>query len=185
MKKFLVIVLMSIGVTLYAQESVLTNGIYEKKVVVTVDSVKASTLYVRALEALSDWAGSQERSKVNIDVQDKDEGLVVYKGQLYLGYGKANFMCGWETFANFTLKAKCKEGKVQLTVIVPSLTYYWTGNPTEVTVPINEVFPEYNYKGKMLIKKASLAFAPKIPDEFGAVIKTISDKIKNNSDEDF
>ncbi len=185
MKKFLVIILMMIGITVYAQESVLTNGIYEKKVVVTVDSVKASTLYVKALEALSDWAGSQERSKVNIDVQDKDEGLVVYKGQLYLGYGKANFMYGWETYANFTLKAKCKDGKTLLTVTVPSLTYYWTGGNTEETVPINEVFPEFNYKGKMSIKKASITHAPKIPSEFDAVINTISDKIKNNSDDDF
>lgn len=70
------------GIAIHAQENPLTNGIYEKKVVVTADSIKASTLYVRALEALSDWAGSQQRSKVNVDVQDKDEGLVVYKGQL-------------------------------------------------------------------------------------------------------
>ena len=181
----LFIMMLMASFSVYAQDVDMTNGIYEKKVVVNVDSAKASTLYVKALEALSDWAGSQERSKANIDVQDKDEGLVVYKGQLYLGYGKTNFMCGWETFANFTLKAKCKIGKVQLTVTVPSLTYYWTGNPTEVTVPINEVFPEYNYKGKMSIKKASLALAPKIPDEFDAVIQTIGNKISKKDDDDF
>ena len=88
MKKVLLLMAMLIaGIVIQAQENLLTNGIYEKKVVVTVDSVKASTLYVRALEALSDWAGSQQRSKVNVDVQDKDEGLVVYKGQLYNAKG--------------------------------------------------------------------------------------------------
>jgi len=88
MKKVLLLMAMLIaGIAIQAQENLLTNGIYEKKVVVTVDSVKASTLYVRALEALSDWAGSQQRSKVNVDVQDKDEGLVVYKGQLYNAKG--------------------------------------------------------------------------------------------------
>lgn len=70
--------------------------VYEKKEIITADSVKAGTLYVRTLEALSDWAGSQKRSKANVDVQDKDEGLVVYKGKLYLGFVKQNMLYGWD-----------------------------------------------------------------------------------------
>ena len=77
-----------------AQEYSLTNGAYDNKVVEQYEGVEAGTLYVRALEALSDWAGSQSKSKVNIDVQDKEEGLVVYKGSLYIGYHKVNFMAG-------------------------------------------------------------------------------------------
>ena len=186
MKKVLLLLMMLIaGIAIHAQEKPLTNGIYEKKVVVTADSIKASTLYVRALEALSDWAGSQQRSKVNVDVQDKDEGLVVYKGQLYLGYGKQNFMYGWETFADFTMKVRCKDGKAQITVTSPSLSYYWTADNTTVTVPINEVLPIYSYKGKMLIKKASIALAPKVPDEFEKIIKIIGERICKNNDDDF
>ncbi len=186
MKKVLLLhVMLIVGMAIHAQEDLLSNGIYEKKVVVTADSVKASTLYVRALEALSDWAGSQQRSKVNVDVQDKDEGLVVYKGQLYLGYGKQNFLYGWDTFADFTMKVRCKDGKAQITVTAPSLSYYWTADNTTVTVPINEVLPQYNYKGKMLIKKASIALAPKVPEEIENIIKIIGDRICKSNDDDF
>lgn len=37
-----------------AQEGTTTNGVYEIKKVATADSVKASKLYVKALEVLSD-----------------------------------------------------------------------------------------------------------------------------------
>ena len=185
MKKVLLFALLIAAMTLSAQEVQLTNGVYEQKEVVTADSVKASTLYTRALEALSDWAGSQQRSKANVDVQDKDEGLVVYKGKLYLGYGKQNFMYGWETFADFTLKVRCKDGRAQITVTVPSLTYYWTANNDEVTVPVNEVLPTFQYKGKMPIKKASIALAPKVPQEVDAIIKTIGKRMARPIDDDF
>lgn len=185
MKKVILFVFLAVAITLSAQEVQLTNGVYEQKVVVTADSVKAGTLYTRALEALSDWAGSQQRSKANVDVQDKDEGLVVYKGKLYLGYGKQNFMYGWDTFADFTLKVRCKDGRAQISVTVPSLTYYWTANNDEVTVPISEVLPTFQYKGKMLIKKASKALAPKVPQEVGIIIKTIGKRIANPVDDDF
>lgn len=186
MRHFLTLVCgLMMSITSLAQEVNLENGVYEKKLVVTADSVKASTLYVRALEALSDWAGSQQRSKANVDVQDKDEGLVVYKGQLYLGYGKQNFMYGWDTFADFTMKVRCKDGKAQITVTVPSLTYYWTADQTTVTVPINEVLSTYAYKGKMLIKKASLALAPKVPTDVEEIVQVIGARISKKDDDDF
>ena len=187
MKRILLSMMLLAGLTATAQEITLNNnGVYERKEIVIVDSLKLSTLYTRSLEALSDWAGSQQRSKANIDVQDKDEGLVIYKGKLYLGYGKQNFMYGWDTFADFTLKVRCKDGRAQVSIIVPSLTYYWTGNDTETTVPISEVLPIYKYEGKMLIKKASLALAPKIPEEVNAFISIIANKIANGSaDDDF
>ena len=143
-----------------------------------VDCVKAGVLYTGALGALSDWAGSQQKTKANIDVQDKDEGLVVYKGKLYLGYGKQNMFYGWDTFADFTLKVRCKDGRAQLIMVVPSLTYYWTADYSEYTAPINELLPEYRHKSKMLVKKASIALAPKVPEEVENVINLISYKMK-------
>lgn len=183
MKKVLLFFFLAVAKTLSAQEVQLTNGVYEQKEVVTADSVKAGTLYTRALEALSDWAGSQQRSKANVDVQDKDEGLVVYKGKLYLGYGKQNFLYGWDTFADFTLKVRCKDGRAQISVTVPSLTYYWTANNGEVTVPVNEVLPTFQYKGDKLIKKASKALAPRVPYEVNIVIKTIGSRITKPADD--
>lgn len=162
------------------------SGCYEVKKVVNVDSVSARALYARALEALSDWAGSQKKSKVGIDVQDKDEGIVIYKGEYYLGYGKQNFMYGWETFINFTLKIRCKVGKAQIGITVPSLTYYWTADNTMTSAPINELLPEYHHKSKFLIKKASIALAPQVPGVCDEIVNGIAARMtKVKSDDDF
>jgi hypothetical protein len=185
MKKLLsfsVVLLATINVI--AQEVELTNGIYEKKVVVNADSVKAGTLYVRALEALSDLAGSQGKSKIGIDVQDKDEGLVVYKGSYFLGYGKANMLYGWDTYADFTLKVRCKDGKAQLSLTVPSMTFQWDGDGHGIhTFEIAEFLPVYNYKGDYKIKKAAQQYAPTIPSSFDAIINTISQRMLQEPDD--
>lgn len=184
MKKLLFLLLMCVAMTMQAQDIQFNaDGCYEVKKIVKADSVKAGTLYTRALEALSDWAGSQQKTKANIDVQDKDEGIVVYKGQLYLGYGKQNMLYGWDTFADFTLKVRCKDGKAQLQMVVPSLSYYWTADNTEYSAPINELLPEYHHKHKMLVKKASIALAPKVPEEVEKVVALIEKKMTTTEDD--
>ncbi len=190
MKKVLfpLIVFMTVNTVGKAQESVeLTNGAYEKKQVVTVDGADAGKIYVRALEVLSDWAGSQSKSKIGIDVQDKDEGMVVYKGRLEIGYHKANFLAGWEVYADFTIKIKCKDGKAQIACYVPSATFEWSAKqyPAEETVPISALIPKYNYKSKLRIKKAAIEFGPQIPEKFDAVIAMLASKITQKPDDDF
>lgn len=163
----------------------LTNGVYESKTVVTADSVKASTLYIRTLEALSDWAGSQSQSKINIDIQDKDEGLVVYKGRYYMGYEKANALYGWDTFADFTLKVRCRDGRAQLTVTVPSMTFVWDANGNVHSYPITEFLPTYKYKGVVKIKKAAHKFPPMVPDKFDMIVNMLGKRIAQKPDDDF
>ena len=163
----------------------LVNGLYENKTVVTADSMKAGTLYVKALEALSDFAGSHEKSKVGVDVQDKDEGLVVYKGRYYMGYGKANMLYGWDTYADFTLKVRCKDGRAQLTVTVPSMTFVWDANGNTYTFGISEFLPVYKYKGDYKIKKAAQQYAPMVPDAFDAIVAAIGKRMTAKADDDF
>ena len=176
---------MTAAMAVNAQTVELTDGVYELKQVVTVEGVKADGLYVRALEALSDWAGSQQQSKAQIDVQDKEEGLVVYKGQLYLGLNKINFMHGWNTFADFTMKVRCKDGKFQITTVVPSLSFYWTADATETTVPISEIVPVYKHKTNLSVKKTSIKMAPMVPGAANAAQDVIIGKIKKGADDDF
>lgn len=166
-----------------AQE--LTNGVYEKKIVEKYDSVKADVLYLRALEVLSDWAGSQEKSKVGIDVQDKENGLIVYKGEYYMGFHKANFMAGWDVMAEFTLKIRCKDGRAQLTVTVPSMTFDWSAKrfPATETVPISHLLPNYNHKSSLRIKKSALEFAPQVPSTFDSILTAIANKMKAEVDD--
>ena len=175
---------MSVAMTATAQVE-LTNGVYEKKTVVTADSVKAGTLYVRALEALSDFAGSQGKSKIGVDVHDKDEGLVVYKGRYYMGYCKANMLYGWDTFADFTLKVRCKDGRAQLSVTVPSMTFVWDANGNTHSFAISEFLPVYKYKGDYKIKKAAQQYAPLVPEAFDTIVAAIGKRITAKDDDDF
>ena len=104
MKKLLMTIALAASVMMASAQGSIVNGAYENKVVREYPGVSAETLYIRALETLSDWAGTQAKSSINIDVQDKEEGLVVYKGQLYLGFHKSNPFHGWDALADFTLK---------------------------------------------------------------------------------
>lgn len=187
MKKALVtIALLAAGLTASAQGEV-KNGAWEDRRVVEVADASVSTLYLRALEALSDWAGSQEKSKMGIDVQDKDEGIVVYKGEYYLGYGKANLapMAVWDTWANFTLKVRCKEGRAQVSVAVPSLTFRFSGHPAETTAPIDQLLPEYKYKTKYTNKRAARELSPKVPTEFEMVLESMCKRLASGTSDDF
>lgn len=131
MKKVLIILLAMVlqQMEVHAQQLELTaGGAYEKKEVVTVDSVKAGVLFARAMEALSDWAGPDGKAKAGIDFQDKDAGVVAYKGIYSLGFKNVFLGDGWERYANFILKVRCKDGRAQVTVTVPTVTFRYNKN---------------------------------------------------------
>ena len=77
MKKVLLAMVLLATLPISAQEINLTeSGAYEKKEVVVVDSVKASVLFGRAMEALSDWTGTDGRSRAGLDYHDKESGTL-------------------------------------------------------------------------------------------------------------
>ena len=118
MKKVLFLLLMCMPLLAMAQDIELNDqGAYEKKEVVEVTDATAAILFGRAMEALSDWTGPDGNSKVGIDYQDKEAGTVIYKGTYYIEY-----KFGVLSVANFTLKVRCKDGKAQVTVNIPTLT---------------------------------------------------------------
>lgn len=188
MKKVLImLVMLVVGLSASAQEKELTNGIYEKKLVVSVDSVKAATLYVRALEALSDWAGSNSKSKMGIDVQDKDEALVVYKGNVHLGFEYYSKFAGggWDFYIDMTIKVKCKDGKAQIIATVPSVTYISNIQHSVVVVPLEQIIPDYAYKGDYKIKKASQTFGPQVIPSTDTIVEMLGAKISKPQDDEF
>ena len=127
-KLFLLLILM-VGLAVKAQVPdvdsaaiiIKEKGVYEQKRIVTVDGVKASTLYRRAMEALSDWTGTEGRSKAGLDYCDKDEGVVNYKGEFYNGYRQMALGRQMPFYTDFTMKIRCKDGRAQVTVIVPTM----------------------------------------------------------------
>lgn len=123
------IILLMSNMTASAQELELTNGAYEKKEVVEVEGASVITLYERAIEALSDWTGPDSKSSAGIDYSEKETGTVIYKGKFSLGFKNVFMGNGWNRFANFTLKVKCKDGRAQITVTIPTmLSVYNDGN---------------------------------------------------------
>lgn len=109
-------------------EAAMVSDTYEKQEVVTVDSVSAVVLYERAMIALSDWTGADGKSKIGIDYQNQETHTVIYKGRYSLGFKNTFLGDGWERYADFTLRVRCKDGRAQVTVTVPTMTAKYNRN---------------------------------------------------------
>ena len=175
MKKGLLfaITMCAVAVKAGAQGIELTvNGEYEKKEVVTVDSVSASVLYDRAMEALSDWNGSDGRSKAGLDYHERDAGTVIYKGSYFIDGNKRMYVT-----ANFTLKVRCKDGRAQVTVTIPSITAKAIKVTMEKTVTLADAVKNP--------KRGAYEYLPKIPIATINLIAAMRDKLRTAVDDDF
>ena len=129
MKKLFLLIALIACINVKAQDIQLTEtGAYEKKEIVVVDSAKAIILFERAMIALSDWTGSDGKAKAGIDYQEKETGTVIYKGEFSLGFKNVVLGDGWNRYANFVLKVRCKDGRAQVTVTVPQITAVYNRN---------------------------------------------------------
>lgn len=162
------------------------NGEYERKTVVEVPGTSAQDLYVRALEVLSDIKGSNGKSSSQIDVQDKDAALVVYKGKIYEGFEYYSKFAGvgWDAYADFTLRIKCKDEKAQITLTVSTMTFDFNGTPSTQTIPLTVLVP-YTYKGNYSFKKSAIKYAPTVAPSMDKLMAVICAKMKQGTDDDF
>ena len=157
------------------------------KIVENYNNTSGQKLYEQSLMALSDLVGSKEKSKFNIDIQDKEAGTIVYKGGLYLGFRKINLMCGHDVNADMTIKVRCKDGRIQYTYTIPTITIYVTCavGVTE-TIPLSELIPEYRYKARLnYVKKTAQQFGPLVEDEIKKLHQAIVNRTKENEEDDF
>ncbi len=185
MKKVLCLLLMlSTWFATSAQEITLNeNGAYEKKTVVLVENTSAAVLFGRAMEALSDWTGADGRSKAGIDFSDKDAGTVIYKGTYFLGFKKTLLGAGWNRYADFTLKVRCKDGKAQVTAIVSSITGIYNTNGMKKSYTIREVVDiTQSSKGKK--KERREEFVSDIITTADALVAAMSERIKGSANDD-
>ena len=184
MKKIIFMMLMMSAVlTASAQVTLTDSGVYEQKEIVNVEGADAQTLYLRALEALSDWTGTEGRSKYGIDHQDKESATVIFKGNDYLGARKFNLIHYWYVFSDFTLKVRCKDGRAQVTVTVPSLTAVFSANNVEGSAPLREIVPEYRYKGNLNFKKAMLQYVVDVPSSSSRIIALMKSRLNQEVDD--
>lgn len=185
MERLILSVLLLLSLTTKAQTILNGKGVYEIIKVEQYEDVNSEILYDRTLVALSDIKGSSSHSKFNIDVAEKTGGIIVYKGELFIGYRKVNIAGGYNYFADLTLKVRCKDGRVQYTITVPTITPYWDGN-LNITdkIPLTEILPEYKYNGKLgYVKKGLLQFAPEIYKYVTVFLDDIIKHTKNNEDD--
>ncbi len=141
MKKLMItFVQLLIGLIASAQGLELTeSGAYELKDVVNVDGTSASILYDRAMIALVDWTGPDGKAKAGIDYQSQETHTVIYKGTFYLGAKNLALGSSVDRFADFTLKVRCKDGRAQVTVTVPTVTAVASVNGRRQTYTVEQL----------------------------------------------
>ena len=168
--------------TLY--QIVKEKGAYEQRRVVTVEGASASTLYVRAMNALSDWKGPEGRSESSLDFHDKDAGIVTIKGGFY--NGEMKIIWTWTPiYTAFILKVQCKDNRAQLTVTVPYMYYYIQGEKRVVNLlsalerQMSMTEKEKEKAKKKVAKDASMREAVEL------LLDAMTAALKNGTDDDF
>lgn len=148
MKKLLSLIML-LAATVNASAQIIAmneRGEYERKEVIEVQATTAATLYDRAMIALSEWTGPDGKAKAGVDYQNQETHTVIYKGTYYLGMRRF-MLTGTERYANFTLKVRCKDGKAQIIINVPTIKAVFEKGMTR-TYSINEVFEEQDKAGR-------------------------------------
>ena len=186
-KVLLTIALLAVWLMASAQDIELTpDGAYERKEVVTVDSVNATTLYDRAMIALTDWTGPDGKAKSGIDYQNQETHTVIYKGSFYAGYRKI-LMNAIDRYANFTVKVRCKDGRAQVTVNVGTLTAVMASNGRSRTFTLGEAIDELKKRsGKRLERgEETVAYITDTIDNILQAMKLSLQGNGKNADDDF
>lgn len=166
-----------------AQDWELVGDAYERKEVVEVEGVSASVLYDRAMIALSEWTGSDGKSKMGIDYQNLETHTLIYKGTCYLSFKKV-LLGGWNRYLNFTLKVRCKDGKAQQTLSLGSVRAVYTNDEAEKEMSMKEIV---DIMAKTTNKKR-LEFFADIMENANDIMKNLAGRLKGDGisgDDDF
>lgn len=168
--------------TLY--QIVKEKGAYEQRRVVTVEGASASTLYVRAMNALSEWKGPEGRSESSLDFHDKDAGVVTIKGGFYNGEAKI-FAGSLPVYTAFTMKVQCKDGRAQLTMKVPYMYYYFRGEK-KITDLLSALERQMSMTEKEKEKaKKKVTKGASMREAVELLLDAMTAALKNGTDDDF
>ena len=185
MKKVLLLTLvLTAALPALAQEIELNeDGAYEKKEVVVVDSVEAAVLYSRAMEALSDWTGPDGKAKVGVDFHDRETGTVIYKGTFSLGFKSTLLGSGWNRYADFVLKVKCKDGKAQVTVTVDKIVAIYNRDNITSTSSLRELV-ETIRKAKKAKHERGVKLIDDLKETVDLIAASMAKRLQEGNDDD-
>ena len=163
------------------------QGAYERKEVVQVEGATAAMLYDRAMIALSEWSGPDGKAKAGLDYQNQETHTIIYKGTYYLGF-KRVMLSGWDRYANFSLKVRCKDGKAQITVNVPTVTGIFQQNGAKRTFNLSEVLDVKSKSGKKRTERIEVLIN-NLQTNADALVAAMTAKLKGGTttteDDDF
>lgn len=155
------------------------SGAYEQQRVVSVDSTSAAVLYDRAMMAITDLTGSDGKAKAGIDYQNQETHTVVYKGRFGLPFGD-----GVDYWADFTMKVRCKDGRVQVTMTVPMVEMRASAIRMERSATVGEIKKATEQaKGKR--RKRGEECLNYIKNSVDAYVMIMETRLTFGSDEDF
>ena len=160
------------------------GGAYEKQKVVTVEGVTAVVLYERAMMALSDWSGPDGMSKAGVDYQNQETHTVIYKGGYSLGFKNVFMGDGWKRRADFTLKVRCKDGRAQLTLSVPTITMTYNRNGATRTYTVAEVQDAVG-KADGKKKERGVALMDDLTSTADGIMTAMTKRLKFDEEDDF
>ena len=179
-KTLLTFALLLATLTAGAQNIELTaDGAYERKEVVTVDSISAAVLFDRAMMAITDLTGADGKAKAGIDYQNQETHTVVYKGRFGLPFGDAV-----DYWADFTMKVRCKDVRAQVTMTVPMVEMRASAINMERSATVGEIKKGTEQaKGKR--RKRGEECLNYIKNSVNAYVMIMETRLKFGIDEDF
>ena len=185
MKKLMITFAMLLSVmAACAQDWEIVGDAYERKEVVEVEGASASVLYDRAMIALSEWTGSDGKSKMGIDYQNLETHTLIYKGTYYVDFKNVFLGAGWNRSINFTLKVRCKDGRAQQTLSLGTARAEYSENRVEKEVSMKEIVDNV----AKTTNKKRLAFFADVMETANGIMANLADRLKGNgiaSDDDF
>lgn len=159
------------------------GGSYERQTVVHVDGASDAVLFERAMIALSDWTGPDGKARAGIDYQNVETHTVIYKGNYSLGY-RGNAFGGWYRQADFQMKVRCKDGRAQVTLTVPTITVQHSKNNVSQTNSVKKLLEEVE-KAKGDRRKRGEAVVHDLVTTADALVAAMTARLQDGSDDDF
>ena len=129
--------------------------------------------------------GREQKSKAGLDYCDKEEGIVTYKGEFYNGYREHSFGRQVPFYTDFTMKIRCKDGKAQITVTVPTIHAALPNGQTK-TWTMREVVEQKEKASPRKVEKAKKkTHGINIREIVELLLTEMETALKNDSDDDF
>ena len=191
MKKVIILIAaFVVTISSYGQEVTFNdqNELQIKEVVQT-QGLTANQIFVN-IQSLISETYSNLNSQFVIDYSDLETGTIISKGKCWLGFRLVTFAYGYDFLADYNLNIRIKEGRTQILIKVPTVSFRWTGEPSEIKekIDVKHVYPKYDgYKpttSSYYAKKLMKEYGPEVPNAMKKLYKTICDKITSSGQDE-